>query len=362
MKVLHINAGLENGGGLSHIIGLLSALPQEEVTLLTFANGPVAEAAKANHIKVKVMDKKSRYDMSLLKELARYINDGQFDIVHTHGARANLFLSMIRHRIKAKWMITVHSDPQLDFMQRGLIGWVFTKLNIRSLKKADGLFAVTNNFKNILLKLGIENQKIRVIYNGIQFQETVPNKKQHTQFEIVMVGRLHPVKGHALLLEAFKAADLANAHLTIIGDGDLKDSLTKMAIDLGIGQQVSFTGLLTQKQINQHYLETDLAVLSSYSESFPLVLLEAANYAVPVVATDVGDMHELIPDEQYGWVVPVGDQVAFTEALKAAHTDWQTGSLSVKGERLRERAKTNFSVDSLCEATIMGYNVLLNEM
>ncbi|MGJ5644580.1 glycosyltransferase family 4 protein [Latilactobacillus curvatus] len=361
MKVLHINAGLENGGGLSHIIGLLSHLPADDVELLTFADGPVAKAAEANGIKVKILGKKSRYDFSLLKMLAKYINDNNFDLVHTHGARANLFISLIKHKIKAKWVITVHSDPRLDFMNRGALGRIFTSLNVKSLKKSDGIFAVTNNFKEILLALGLPDNKIKVIYNGIAFSEKAPQLQEHKNFEIVIVGRLHPIKGHAVLLEAFKAANMPNAHLTIIGDGELKSELQADVKKLGLDNQVLFTGLLTQDEINQRYLKTDLAVLSSFSESFPLVLLEAANYAIPVIATDVGDMRQLIPDDSYGWIVPTHSVKALSLALEEAYGKWQSGDLKKIGFALETNAKINFSIDKLCKTTMDGYQYFLSK-
>lgn len=137
MKVLHINAGLEKGGGLFHIVNLLTETNQEDADfeLLTLADGPVAKAAKKAGIKTTILGAQSRYDLTVLKRLAKFINNGNFDIVHTHGARANLFVSMIKKQIKAKWIITVHSDPLKDFEGRGMVGNIFTKLNIMALKR-----------------------------------------------------------------------------------------------------------------------------------------------------------------------------------------------------------------------------------
>lgn len=139
MKVLHVNAGLENGGGLSHIVNLLTEAKQEgkDFELLTLAEGPVAQAAREHGIETHVLGANSRYDLASLKKLTHFINDGDYDIVHTHGARANLFLSLINKKIKATWCITVHSDPYLDFAGRGLLGKIFTSLNIHALRKAD---------------------------------------------------------------------------------------------------------------------------------------------------------------------------------------------------------------------------------
>ena len=155
MKVLHVNAGLEKGGGLSHIVNLLTEANRQDADfeLLTLADGPVAKAAKKAGIKTTILGAQSRYDLTVLKRLAKFINNGNFDIVHTHGARANLFVSMIKKQIKAKWIITVHSDPLKDFEGRGMIGNIFTKLNIMALKKADGIFAITQNFSDLLVDL-----------------------------------------------------------------------------------------------------------------------------------------------------------------------------------------------------------------
>lgn len=137
MKVLHINAGLENGGGLTHIINLLTEARDEgdDFELLTLAEGPVAKAARIAGINTHVLGAQSRYDLNSLKKLTQFINAGHYDIVHTHGARANMFVSLIHKKITAIWCVTVHSDPYLDFEGRGIIGKIFTKLNLHALKK-----------------------------------------------------------------------------------------------------------------------------------------------------------------------------------------------------------------------------------
>ena len=92
MKVLHINAGLENGGGLYHITNLLSAakMRNKDYELLTLAEGPVKAAAEKAKIKVTSLESNSRYDIKVFRRLIDYINQNNFDIVHTHGPRACL--------------------------------------------------------------------------------------------------------------------------------------------------------------------------------------------------------------------------------------------------------------------------------
>lgn len=336
MKILHINAGLEKGGGLFHIVNLLSEAKKEgqDFELLTLAEGPVTQAAKKAGIKTYVLGTSSRYDLMALNRLVKFINDGNFDIVHTHGARANLYLSLIKKRIHAKWLITVHSDPLKDFEGRGAIGTIFTKLNLKALKKADGILAITQNFADVLTdQIGIQKTKICVIYNGIFFHPDteIPKKYAHPYFNIINVGRTEKVKGQDLLLKAVKQLDDSNVRLHIVGDGTEFNNLRALARDLGISSQVTFHGFLNHQQIRELYRKMDLAVLTSYSESFPLVLLEASDNLVPILSTAVGDIKKMIPNSGQGFVAKIGDLTSITEQLQLA--------VATPKEKLQEMAE-----------------------
>jgi glycosyltransferase involved in cell wall biosynthesis len=321
MKVLHVNAGLEKGGGLTHIVNLLAEAKQagQDFELLVFAEGPVAQAARERGIKVAVLGASSRYDLFLPGRLKKFINEGGYDLVHTHGARANLFMSLVHRKLKAKWAVTVHSDPMIDFEGRGLAGRIFTKLNLRAIKQADCVFAVTQRFGKMLAERdGVDPAKLHVIYNGITFHTDaqIPAKVPHHHFNLINVGRLEKVKGQDLLIRAVKQVDDQRVQLHIAGDGSQLDQLRQLVADLDMGGQVFFHGFMSQSDLQALYAQMDLAVLSSYSESFPLVLLEASDNLLPLLATDVGDMHEMIPDKEHGLIAEVGSVDSLAACLK----------------------------------------------
>ncbi|RMC25523.1 MULTISPECIES: glycosyltransferase [unclassified Lactobacillus] len=350
MKVLHVNAGLEEGGGLTHIINLLreAKIENQDFELLCLAQGPVAYAAQAASIPVFVLGARSRYDLGSLKRLVTFINQGNYDIVHTHGARANLFLSLIKAKIKAKWCVTVHSDPYLDFANRGLLGHAFTVANMRALKKADAIFAVTQKFAQLLITKGqIIPEKVHVIYNGIFFHENqyFSSKEDHVAFNIINVARTEKVKGQELLLKAMKRLNKSNIHLYIAGDGSELITLKKLVQDLKLESQVTFEGFLTHQQLEKLYHKMDLAVLSSYSESFPLVLLEASDNLVPIMSTNVGDIRMMIPDERHGFVAQIGDLDSITQTLKSA--------INLPAKKLTQMA--------LCEKKYLAHNFSLDK-
>ena len=365
MKILHINAGLEKGGGLFHIVHLLSEANKEgqDFELLTLAEGPVTQASRKAGIKKSVLGTRSRYDLKALSRLAKFINDGNYDIVHTHGARANLYVSLIKKKINAKWLITVHSDPLRDFEGRGMLGEVFTKLNLRALRSADGILAITQNFASILTeKIGIKKTKICVIYNGIFFHPNneIPTKYGHPYFNIINVGRTEKVKGQDILLKAIKQLDNSNVRLHLVGDGGQLNNLRALARDLGISNQVTFHGFLSHSEIRELYRKMDLAVLTSYSESFPLVLLEASDNLVPILSTNVGDIEKMIPNSKYGFITKIGDVDSITKQLKVA-INMPKEDLVKMAKKEKEYLSRTFSMQNQLLVIVNYYKSILGE-
>lgn len=362
MKVLHVNAGLENGGGLSHIVNLLTEAKQEgkDFDLLTLAEGPVAEAARKRGINTHVLGASSRYDLASLRKLIKFINNGHYDIVHTHGARANLFLSLIHKKIKATWCITVHSDPYLDFEGRGVLGSIFTKLNIHALRKADCVFAVTERFARLLInKAHVDKSKVHVIYNGIFFHNDseIPAKYEHTYFNIINVARTEKVKGQELLLKAVKKLDDQHIRLHIAGDGSQLEPLKALTRQLNMAPQVTFHGFMTHHQLSGLYKRIDLAVLTSYSESFPLVLLEATDNLIPILSTDVGDIHKMIPGPEYGFIAKTGDIDSIAKEINLA-VNKSNKELRTMANTEKRYAEEHFSVKNQLAAIEQVYQSL----
>ena len=363
MKVLHVNAGLENGGGLSHIVNLLTEAKREnkDFDLLTLADGPVAAAAREHGINTYVLGAKSRYNLASLKNLNKIINNGHYDIVHTHGARANLFLSLIHKRISAVWCVTVHSNPYLDFEGRGFLGKVFTKFNLRALKKADCIFAVTKRFANLLVnQTQLDKNKVHVIYNGIFFHNDseIPAKYEHTYFNVINVARTEKVKGQELLLKAVKKLNDQHIRLHIAGDGSQLEPLKALTRQLNMAPQVTFHGFMTHHQLSGLYKRIDLAVLTSYSESFPLVLLEATDNLIPILSTDVGDIHKMIPGPKYGFIAKTGDIDSIAKQLELA-VNKTTKQLREMAYTEKRYAEEHFSVKNQLADIEKVYSTLI---
>ena len=362
MKIAYINGGNEIGGGLSHIVSLLKELREDEADLIVFEEGPVAEAARQEGIAVYVFEQHSRYDLTVLLRVRRFIIDQQYALIHTHGPRANTLISFIKPFIHVKWVITIHSHPKADFTDRGVKGRVFEKIHLMTFKKADGIIAVSNEIREALQTFGVSGNRLRVIHNGIKFigPAKLAASKEQTVFRLITVGRLNKVKGYTLLMDALKASEFKTWEWVICGDGEEMAHMKRLGQDYGMSDQLIFKGWLTADDIRKELRKADILVLPSLSEGFPMIILEAADEKIPVIATDVGDVREVLKDSSTGWLIPPGNENELTEALSQAQSLWKMNKLSIKGEKLNAWA-IRFSIEQQAKAVKEFYQEVITK-
>lgn len=351
MKVLHLISGAETGGSKKHILTLLAAFNQGDVILGVFEWGPFAEEATALGIDVVHFPQKSRYDVSVKKKVLTVLDKENCTVLHSHGPRANLLVATMKKKLTVSWVVTVHSNPLLDFMNEGFKGKVFTKLHVWALRRVDAYFAVSPRFRDDLVKIGMDEEKITVVYNGIDFEEPVQTAElaredlgiEDGAFTAVMVARLHPVKDHPTLLRAFQAVKDPSDRLILVGDGPDREKVERLIKEQGLEESVILLG--QRQDVEQIMALADIVLLTSLSESFPLVLLEAAKMRRPVISSDVGGVKELIHPEESGWIFEPADQTGLEQALLKAKANQK--QLPDMGEALHKFAKKQLQFEKI---------------
>lgn len=148
---------------------------------------------------------------------------------------------------------------------------------------------------------------VRCGVDGETFQPSTTKKRLTPQ--ILCVGRLCPAKGQHILLEscAALAKKGIDFKLTLVGDGPDMKSLKRLSSSLGLTKQVTFTGVLGQQQVQEHYRNADIFVLPSFAEGVPVVLMEAMAMEIPVLSTRITGIPELIEHGQDGFLATPGD-------------------------------------------------------
>ncbi|WP_077329225.1 glycosyltransferase family 4 protein [Virgibacillus siamensis] len=393
MRILHLNAGNETGGGMHHILGLLNEfnsgknpglqesqyemsqefLPgstketpissPDEFTLGVLEKGELLQRAQNAGIRTVHFPNRMKMSIPLMQKMKNHIKNEQIDIIHTHGPRANVYANLLKKMTPFTWVATVHSDPFHDFMGKGKYGNLLTRINVHALKNADRIIAISETFRNGLINAGFQGNRIVTALNGIDFHQGLSQtaaKKDYgfaeDDFVIIMVARLEPVKGHEVALKAFSeiAAKHPECKLVLVGEGSLLTRLKLLVNDLNISNHVHFMG--HQQHVDPFYQIADLTMLTSYSESFPLVLLESARAKTPVIATDVGGVSQLIQGRQHGWKVAPGNTRELCLAMEEALYAHRKGKLQVIGDKLFTHASRKFSVQTFAEDI---YNVYL---
>lgn len=367
MNILHINAGNEYGGGMYHVVSLVKQLCQRGVNsqLVVFEDGPVAQHAREQDVPVQVLPQRFRYDWQLKKDLSDFLATEKIDIVHAHGPRAVVYAAAVkRAQPHIHYIATVHSDPLVDFKGKGLLGLFFKQLYLRRIKQMDHVITVSASIQQVLQQQGMLGNQLSVIRSGIAYPSDYPDypkaDKKQDRLHFIAVGRLEPVKQYDLLLEAFHQMQADHWQLTIVGDGSERDNLVQKVHVLGLGQQVHFTGWVSQEAVGDYLDQADVFVLSSRSEGFPLVVLEAVRAGLPVIGTDVGDMRVFYTDETAPFLLPEMVPHQYARALDVMYSEWQQGQLDALS-RLFFWQGAQFSVDQQLDKTIQLYKMMMQE-
>jgi glycosyltransferase involved in cell wall biosynthesis len=165
----------------------------------------------------------------------------------------------------------------------------------------------------------IYKRDIRVVPNGVDLQGfgAGRNKKRLENFRLLFVGRLNPVKGVEYLIDAMAGIKKkgTDVELTIAGDGPERKRLENLSKRLNVYNHVRFLGMVDRLKIASLMSESDIFVLPSISEGFPLVVLEAMACGLPIIATKVGGLPEVIEEGRNGLLVNPRDSVALASSI-----------------------------------------------
>jgi L-malate glycosyltransferase len=254
---------------------------------------------------------------------ARLLRHYAVQVVHTHDLYTNI-LAVPWARLAGRRVIASRRWLY-DAPRPGLV-----PLNRWACKLADRILANSSAVAGVLAEEGVRTAKIVRIPNFVgarAFARLAPDERAAQRrawgvpedaFVVGSVARLAAVKNHQMLLRALCGLS-AQIHVLLIGGGPTRAALARLAEELGIGARVHFAGEILPVNNLHQYL--DVSVLCSRSEGFPNAVLEALAAQVPVVATAVGGVTDIVTDGESGLLVAVDDVDALRARLQALATD-----------------------------------------
>jgi len=323
------------------------------------------QTVRAAGIPIDIISERGRFDLGVLPALRSIIEQRQPDIVITQSVKSHFLMWRSRLWKKIPWIAYHHGYTSTDSRMR-----LYNRFDRWSLPKADLVMTVCEAFAQELVSVDkVPREKIRVQHNPIRpgprsNPEAVKALREHwglTDQErvILSVGRLSKEKAHADLILAFQrlCGTRADYKLVIVGEGPERASLEAIAADLRIDTRVVFTGQISD--VRPFFATADVFVLPSHSEGSPNVLLEAMGAEVPVVATAVGGVPEIVEDETSALLIPPGDPPAMADAIDRLVKDVELGArLSRNAAELVSR---NHSPQQYVRSLIQTYEKALRE-
>ena len=366
-KVFHLISSIGIYGAEKVMLDLASNMDSSQwevmVGVLKNETNPhleVFEEAERRNIKAFVIECRGRFDLKAVEKLTSILHKNKINLIHTHNCKSDLLGVIASQRTGVPIVCTNHLWTQADFKLR-LYEFLDALLMRFFIKK---IFAVSKGVIQDMLRKGISESKIQLISNGIRTGNFTFKEKQKEVFGIDpslivfgVIGRLSPEKGHKFLFDAVSRLGkyLKKIHFLVAGEGPIKKELETLVSDLKISGLIQFIGY--EKDISRVLNASDIIIQPSLKEGLPISLLEAMNYAKPIIATSVGDVPDLIHNKITGILIPPGSSDEIYKAMQLLIEE--PLFREQLGRNAGEYVKSNFSLEKMIQAYTEQYNQVL---
>lgn len=362
LRVMFLVTSMPVGGAETLLVNLVRRLDRSrfkpEVACLK-ERGPLGEEL-ACEVPVHCGLTVGKFDLRVLPRLVSLMRARRVDAIVTVGAGDKMFWGRLAAKIARVPVITsaLHSTGWPDGV--GRLNRLLTPLT-------DAFIGVAKpHGQHLVEREKFPADRVHVIPNGVDTERFSPAEEglrlreeigaSPTSPVVGILAALRPEKNHELFLQA--AAEIhrqfSDAHFVVIGDGPRREALEVLAIDLGIANAVHFLG--NRCDVPTLLAGLDVVALTSHNEANPVSILEAMSVGKPVVATDVGSVHETVDDGVTGYLVPEGEIEPLVNRLM--HLLCEPIEAAEMGARGREVVKSAWSL----EAMVGGYERLLTKL
>ena len=365
-RVVYMAHAFMVGGAEEMVLNLVRHLPArfEPMVCCIHEAGPIGEEIRRTGTPVAVLGLEPGLRRPRdLGGIRRYLRESQPAIVHTFLLTASLYgrLAAILERVP----IVIGTEVNIYERKRR-----HHALAERLLMKGTSRVVVSaESVRDFYVRqVHADPAKVDVIYNAVDFAQAQPTRSRAdvrrecgVPEDAVLGGviaRLTEQKGHRFLFDAIAATPaLARMHLIVIGGGELQSALVRQVEGLGLSGRVHFLG--PRRDLGDLLGSMDIFLMPSLWEGLPLSLVLAMGAGLPVVATAVAGIPEVVADGRTGLLVPPGDRTALAAALETLVTD---AAMRVRlGRDARTSVLPRFNVDGYVQAIAALYDRLLAE-
>ena len=331
IKVLQVRSSVLIGGVETSLLGWLNNIDKNEfdcpVALFKNPNDadrPFRERLEKNgHAIIDIPWKSHLNILDSIKRLAALIRELNIDLLHTHDWRSDVVGYYAAKQTNIPIMTTVYV-----WFKHPLKTYIFELIDSWYIRRFDMVTAVCDATRLQAVSRGVKPELTRVLISGINpdiYPQSVDTRVIRDRYGIseddicyVFVARFYPEKGHLMLLDALKEALGRNIHLKLLllGSGPLEEDIRQHTENLGIGRSVIMPGFVPE--VLPVLKSMDVMVHASLAEGISMAIYEGMLMGLPVIGSDVDGTPEVVKSGQTGWLVPVSDRAALSDAILEA--------------------------------------------
>jgi glycosyltransferase involved in cell wall biosynthesis len=300
--------------------------PAVEVSIATFRRDGdsdlFADTCHELQIPLHFIPERGRFDRTVIDSLTGLARALAPDVIQTHAVKSHFLLRKAGLDRSFPWVAFHHGYTWQNLRVR-----MYNQLDRWSLRAAVRIVTVSVPFREELIRQGVRPERIRIVHNAIDPQygatalSSAPELRARLslpngQAVILSVGRMSPEKDHLGLLDAFhriRTAGVVDPYLVIVGEGPERPRIEHRIRALGLASRVILAGHVSSAE--PYYGIASVTVLSSRSEGSPNALLESMAASVPVVATSVGGIPEIVTDRESALLANPGDPDGLARAI-----------------------------------------------
>jgi glycosyltransferase involved in cell wall biosynthesis len=345
-------------------------VPRVKFSLITYTRrnevNDFIVAARQAGMPTYVLNEQRRFDTSVIGELKRVVREQSPDILQSHNIKSHFYVRLTGLHKHYPWIVFNHGYTEIDLKDR-----IFAQFDRWSVPAAKRVVAVCKPFAERLVRRGVDPSHIRVQHNSVKAFVPPPQEQvgairhqfgiRAEEQVILCVGRLSKEKGHRDLLHALsllsQRPELPAYKVVLAGEGPERPALENLAAQFSLGGKLIFAG--HQKEIRPFYAMAHLLVLPSHSEGSPNVLLEAMAAGLPVVATAVGGVPEIMQGDDVGFMVPPYEPSTMADAIASLLAD---DALRQRfGQAGLQKVTTEYTPEAYRRSMALFYQSVLNE-
>jgi glycogen synthase len=262
---------------------------------------------------------------------------GGADLIHAHQGEDLAVLPLARHAAKTAGVpliVTVHTSLRHTLRVSDLRSWLLraagAPIETHGLRHAAAVITLTERAQRYLIADGLDPARVHVLPSAVAGDVTEPGAGPAAEVLagiprplILYLGRLHPQKDVETLIKAMTHMTSRPGTLVVVGDGPDRARLERLAERLGLAGRVRFTGFVPHAEVGSVLRQADVMAVPSSYEELGSVVLEALSARVPVVATDIGGIPEVIRHRETGLLVPPRDPATLASAIAEVLADSQ---------------------------------------